>query len=135
VLVSLSTQLSLFEELQKIKSFEMASPADEVICTIFSSIDADGDGSISTAEMDTCFKLFDTDGNGQVSSDEWTSGFVANFKGTTDQAEKIYKYLDKEGQGEIAVDKLHALFKDMDSDGNGEVSKGEFQEFWIKLLS
>jgi Ca2+-binding EF-hand superfamily protein len=112
----------------------MAS-ADAVIGSIFSTMDKDGSGSITTTEMDGCFKLFDTDGNGQVSRDEWSAGFVSNFKGTAEQAEKIFKHLDKEGRGEITADKLRDLFKTMDSDGNGEVSKDEFHAFWLKLLS
>jgi Ca2+-binding EF-hand superfamily protein len=112
----------------------MAS-ADAVICSIFSTMDQDGSGSITTSEMDGCFKLFDKDGDGKVSRDEWSAGFVSNFKGTPEQAEKIFKHLDKEGRGDINVDKLRELFKTMDTDGNGEVSKDEFHAFWLKMLS
>jgi len=112
----------------------MAAP-EAVIATIFSKMDSDGDGTISCGEMDTCFNLFDKDGDGKVSAAEWNSGFASNFNGTPAQAEKIYKYLDKAGSGQIDVGKLHDLFKAMDSDGNGKVSKDEFHAFWMKLLA
>jgi len=112
----------------------MAAP-EVVISNIFSKIDTDSDGTISCSEMDVCFKHFDTDGDGKVSRDEWSAGFKSNFGGTTEQAEKVYKYMEKTGVGVITVETLYQLFKNMDSDGNGIVTKDEFHAFWMKLLS
>jgi len=108
---------------------------NSVIEKVFASIDVDGSGSITSNEMEHCFKLFDKDGNGSVSADEWSAGFVSNFGGTHDQAQKVFKHLDKAGKGDFIVKALEELFKEMDSDGSGDVSKEEFQAFWMKLLS
>jgi len=111
----------------------MAEPK-AVISNFFSKIDVDGDGSVTLGEMDTCFKLFDKDGDGKLSSTEWSAGFVSNFSGTAEQAEKLFHHMDKTGSGQITPETLHDLFKSMDSDGNGTVSKDEFHDYWIKVL-
>jgi len=112
----------------------MSAP-EVVIANIFSKIDTDNDGTISCSEMDVCFKHFDTDGDGKVSQAEWRDGFVGNFSGTAEQADKVYQHLEKSDQGFVTVDTLYQLFRTMDSDGNGIVSKDEFHAFWMKLLA
>jgi len=108
---------------------------DAVIAKIFSSMDADGGGSITRAEMDICFKKLDADASGKISRDEWKSAFTSVYGGTGDQAEKLFKYLDKKQAGEISIQSFYDLFAEMDHDKSGDVSKDEFHQFWIKLLA
>ena len=56
-------------------------------------------------------------GNGGVSREEWCDGFVKNFNGTIEQANKVYNHLDRDSKGEISIDTLCSIFNDIDSSG------------------
>jgi len=109
--------------------------ADAVIAKIFTSIDADAGGTITKSEMDIIFKKLDADSSGKISADEWKTAFTSVYGGTGEQATKLFTYLDKSKAGEISIDAFYALFNEMDSDKSGDVSKEEFRQFWLKLLS
>ena len=43
--------------------------------------------------------------------------FTTEFGGSTEQADKIFSKLDKDGSGDISLAEISQLFRDMDADG------------------
>ena len=56
-------------------------------------------------------------GNGTVSRNEWSATFTSEFGGNSEQADKIFVKLDKDGSGDISLAEISQLFRDMDADG------------------
>jgi len=113
----------------------MAADACAVIEKMFSSMDADGSGSITRSEMDVCFKALDADASGRISRDEWKTAFTSVYGGTAEQADKLFIHLNKKADGEISIESFYNMFADMDADGSGDVSKEEYKQYVLKLLA
>lgn len=98
----------------------------------FETLDADGDGSITPAEMEAFktkmdadrkakmeareaarFAKADTDGNGSLSADELSTQMRADDEARkAKRLEKMISKLDKNGDGELSADEMSAM-KDM----------------------
>ncbi|MCV6638564.1 EF-hand domain-containing protein [Candidatus Albibeggiatoa sp. nov. NOAA] len=117
----------------------------------FQEMDADGNGSITTAERDAYraaqkqahFTASDTDGDGQLSATEflqatpphWPEGVEYTATNTT---RKQYKFnrLDTDANGYVTLAELQATstgrhgkyghLSRLDNDANGEISQAEF---------
>lgn len=103
----------------------------------FETLDADGDGSITGAELDARadarFAEVDTDGDGSVSLEEFTAQAAARASA---RAAAMFERLDADGDGALSRDVLAGrrggadmgdrLISRADSDGDGLVSREEF---------
>lgn len=107
----------------------------------FEELDADGNGSITEAEMqahrDAGFTTADTDGDGSLSRAE----LEARAKGGKEdrmerRLDKMMERLDADENGSLSKEEMADAggkhkgkgFSRMDKDGNGEISKAEFDE-------
>lgn len=98
----------------------------------FATLDADGDGAISLAELQNAgaarFAEMDTDGNGALSS-------AARAAEMADRAAEMIARMDENGDGELQADEMkprgrgdHAgrMFGHMDADADGLISEEEY---------
>lgn len=100
----------------------------------FEQLDADGDGTITRTELENLaqrrFEAADTDGNGSLSAAELEARAVARAR---DRSARMIERLDRNGDGEIALDEMPRRdkrgrgFGRMDKDGDGGVSRAEFE--------
>lgn len=103
----------------------------------FEMLDADDDGQVTQAEIDTQrserFAEVDADGDGAVTKEEFTTRAAAR---ATERAEAMFERLDADGDGALSRDTLEAgegrgplagrLFARLDTDGDGAVAREEF---------
>ena len=102
---------------------------------VFEELDANGDGSITEAEMQdhrmARFAAMDSDGNGSLSAAEMTA---AAEQRKAKRAERMIERMDANDDGEVSQEELAALgegrrgggFSRLDADGDGSVTKAEF---------
>lgn len=101
---------------------------DSKLDQLFSSLDADGDGTISQSEMETAlsnsdktkvdsvFSQLDADGNGSISTDELKSGVKQAMAG--------HHHHDKTASDDTSLDQI---FSSLDTNGDGTVSQSEME--------
>lgn len=107
----------------------------------FEVLDADGNGSITEAEMqahrDARFTTADTDGNGTLSRAELEAQAKAGQEERqTRRLDRMMEHLDADKDGSLSKEELADAggkrkgkgFSRMDKDGNGEISKEEYEE-------
>lgn len=74
---------------------------------VYQSFDTDGDGKVSTAEMDTGLAALlaehDADGNGALSQDEFSGLFARMTRG---MADRPFRMLDADQNGEISAEEM-----------------------------
>jgi Ca2+-binding EF-hand superfamily protein len=101
----------------------------------FATLDADGDGKVTQAEMDAYkaakFAEIDTDGSGTVSAAE----FAAQHEAASDERKAKFiatmiERMDADGDGELSADEMSGAkrkspFERMDTDGDGTLSEDE----------
>ena len=100
----------------------------------FESIDRDGDGQITEAELAAPgaarFAAADADGNGRISLDEMQAR-ARDAAGT--RAGRMFARLDADGDGGVTPEELSArrdpsrMIARLDTDGSGTVSRPEFE--------
>jgi len=105
----------------------------------FETLDADGDGQITEAEMkafgDARFKEADTNGDGLLSAEEMAARAAKAVQTRlTSRFERMVKYRDKDGDGllsaeEMTSGQLGARFMEhFDSNDDGKISAEEFAD-------
>ncbi len=73
-------------------------------------------------------------GDGSVTKEEFETAFTAEFGATSEQASKVFSWIDKDGSGDISLDEISQLFALMDVDGENELSASKCHEhFRIKF--
>lgn len=72
-------------------------------------MDKDGDGKLTSKELEDMFNVLDKDKNGQITFDEWR------------------EFLHKSGLGEEHCSQLEELFRQLDKDGSGSINIDEFR--------
>lgn len=100
---------------------------------MFEMIDADGDGKISRAEVDSFHKArlekFDTDGNGSLNADEYVA-MMEDFR--RQMMQKRFERKDTNGDGMIDQEEMGArmdrMFDRMDRNDDGMIEKGEMRK-------
>lgn len=102
----------------------------------FETLDTDGDGMITQAELDAQrearFAALDTNGDGQVTLDEFTAS--AQIR-SAERAERMFSNLDADGDGTLSRDVIEmrggpdgaSLIERLDGDGDGAISEEEFE--------
>lgn len=108
----------------------------------FETLDADGDGQITKAEMEARgaarFAETDTDGNGELSKEELTARASKNNER---RVEKMLDRLDADNNGSISQAELDAaprrgggdrMFSRVDADNDGAISQEEFETAMAK---
>ncbi|MEP4197471.1 MAG: EF-hand domain-containing protein [Aliishimia sp.] len=104
----------------------------------FETLDTDGDGQITSAEMEARgagrFALVDTNSDGGISLDELQA---THAKRADDRAAKLMERLDTNGDKLLSAEEMSKsrrgggagrLFKTADADKNGAISKAEFDQ-------
>ena len=102
----------------------------------FATLDADGSGSLSVAELEAArtakFTEMDTDGNGAVSLAELTAA-QADMAGA--RAEQMLSRLDANDDGALQADEMaprgadaERMLSRIDADDDGEISEEEFEK-------
>ncbi|MFT6451886.1 MAG: Ca2+-binding EF-hand superfamily protein [Halocynthiibacter sp.] len=104
----------------------------------FDAIDTDGNGALSTAEMEAFkkgrFDAADTNGDGALSSEEMTAQHEARQAERAAQRQaKMIEEHDKDGNGTLSFDEMGSdrsakMFEHLDADDNGEISKEELEK-------
>lgn len=111
----------------------------------FATLDADGDGKITQAELDAHrtarLKEFDPDGDGFVTRDELRARFVTRAQQRAEaMADRMFERLDTDKDGRISAAEAMAarsargagpegapnLLRRLDRDGDGAISKEEY---------
>lgn len=102
----------------------------------FSTLDLDGDGSLTLEEMqaqgEARFAAADTNGDGGLSIEEMTAA------GSERQVERIARIMDRFDENEDGVlqqtelpgpggDRAGRMFERVDADGDGAISQAEFE--------
>ena len=102
----------------------------------FSTLDTDGDGSVTLAEMqargDARFAEVDTDGDGGLSEAELTAS--ANDR-ATDRVTRMLEEHDANGDGVLqpsempqrSDDRTARMFEHVDADSDGAITEAEFE--------
>lgn len=104
----------------------------------FDAIDADKDGSITTAEFDAFraaeFAKADTNADGQVSAEELAAKQLVDMTlRATDMASKMIERMDENADGQLSAEEMAngprapSMFERADADGNGSISKAEIE--------
>lgn len=102
----------------------------------FAELDADGDGQVTTAEMDAYgkarFDEADTDGNGTLSAEEMAARVEQKMHERMAQgaAERL-RVMDEDGDGALSYDEMAGarsgrMFRRIDADGDGSISADEY---------
>ncbi len=105
----------------------------------FETLDTDGDGMITQAEIDARweerFQAFDPDGDGSVTLEEFKANMAAQAE---ERAERMFTQLDSDGDGMLTRDVLELrqgrtgrignFIERLDADGDGAISAEEFAE-------
>lgn len=102
----------------------------------FATLDADGDGKITRAELDAArqgrIAGLDADGDGRISRDELIAHHTREAQArATRMAEAMMDSLDADGDGFLAAAELAArpvpvrMFDRLDTDGDGAISQAE----------
>lgn len=101
----------------------------------FETIDADKDGQITQAEMETMaqarFAAADADGDGFLTQEEMEAAGRERMK---KHMASMMERMDTDGDGKIAMAEMKPrhdpseMFGRIDSDGDGAISKEEFEE-------
>ena len=106
---------------------------------MFEEFDADGDGSVTAAEIEAHrvarFAELDADGNGQISRQEFMDHAAAR---AGERAGTMFDRLDADGDGTLSRDAIEArrgpgpdaarMIERFDADGDGAVSETELAE-------
>jgi Ca2+-binding EF-hand superfamily protein len=110
--------------------------SDAIAALIFSRLDADQDGKISTAEMTAHktaqFARADRDGNGRVDAAELSAMHdrMMQFANAAGSAVKAgVRRMDSDGDGALSLAEYTdraPFFVLLDADGDGEVARAEF---------
>jgi hypothetical protein len=102
----------------------------------FATLDADGDGSVTKAEMDA-FRAargaeIDTDGDGFLTAEELAGMHIRAFTArANDMAVRMVEMRDSDGDGKLSAAEMIArpgpemLFDRIDADGDGAVTQAE----------
>jgi Ca2+-binding EF-hand superfamily protein len=105
----------------------------------FETLDADGDGKITAADLEALkterFAAIDADGDGAVTLDEFKAAAATRAE---ERAEEIFSRLDADGDGTLGRDVLEQrqgrggamgerMISRLDSDGDDAVSPEEFE--------
>ena len=104
----------------------------------FESLDTDGDGLVTQAELDARgaarFAEADTDGDGALSSDEL---LARSQRANEDRIKRMMERLDANEDGKLTQDEMakarrgggdsSRMIKRIDADGDGAISKEEFE--------
>ena len=106
---------------------------DAFINGLFDAIDTSKDGSIDSKELVAFFKKFDKDGDGKVNKAEFAEK-IKGYKGTPDQANKIFAKMDADKDGELTPKEYEAFFTFLDTDKSKSVDKKEFLAGMKKIL-
>ncbi|WP_458791288.1 EF-hand domain-containing protein [Yoonia sp. MH D7] len=102
----------------------------------FATLDADGNGSLTVAEMEAAhgarFTAMDTDGNGDVSLEELTE---AGAKQMAERAEHMLSQMDTNKDGMLQADEMkprganaERMISHADQNDDGEISQEEFEQ-------
>tara|TARA_R110002051_G_scaffold74641_3_gene135963 strand:- start:2761 stop:3240 length:480 start_codon:yes stop_codon:yes gene_type:complete len=102
----------------------------------FATLDADGNGSLSVAELETArtsrFAEMDTDGNGAISLEELTA---AQAHMAVQRAEQMLSRMDANEDGALQADEMkprgasaERMLSRIDADDDGEISEEEFDK-------
>lgn len=112
----------------------MAAAGDGAMRPDFASLDLDGDGLITLAEMQAQpqlrFAAADTDGDGALSAAELTAMMAS---GAGDRAARMLARLDDNGDGLLQADempdraagRIDRMFSRLDADGDGNLTAEE----------
>ena len=111
----------------------------------FEELDANGDGSVTEAEMQAHraaqFTAADTDGDGSLSRAELEAQMKSGKEDRmTRRLDKMMERVDADGNGVLSQDELANVgserkgkgFSRMDKDGDGAISKAEFDDMGKK---
>ncbi|MEL6508840.1 MAG: EF-hand domain-containing protein [Pseudomonadota bacterium] len=102
----------------------------------FEELDADGDGTVTEAELDAHraarFAAMDSDGNGSLNAAELAA--VAEQR-KADRVARMIERIDTNDDGELSAEELAAMrdkrrgggFERMDADRDGSISQAEFE--------
>ena len=109
----------------------------------FETMDADGSGEITTADLEALrterFTSMDTDGNGSISEAEFVAKAQADAQ---ERAASMFARLDADGDGVLSQDVLQSrsrggnperLISRFDADNSGGVSAEEFEAGMEKM--
>ena len=106
----------------------------------FQELDADGDGQVTQAEIETHrnqkFTAADTDGDGQLSVEEMQA--AAQTK-ANERVTKMFEKHDANADGFLSEDELpkprraSKMFERIDADGNGSISEQEYADAKDKM--
>lgn len=118
----------------------MGGPMGGIVGMDFAAMDADGDGKLTQAEIDT-FRAaqtaaIDTDGDGLLSAEELAAMHMrAATTRANDHAARMIEQLDTDGDGKLSAAELAArpmqagmstrMFERLDTDKDGAISEAE----------
>lgn len=106
----------------------------------FETLDTNGDGSISKAEIEARaserFKAVDANNDGFVTSEELEANAAENEKKRKGRgAERMMKRMDADNDGKLSMEEMskragaERMFDRLDADNDGAISKEEFAKF------
>lgn len=109
-----------------------AEPPARPAPSLFAALDADGDGRVTAAELQSAragqIERFDADGDGRLSAEEYRSWWLDS---TQARLTRLFRADDRDGDGMVTLDELlarsGALLKRRDRDGDGAISVEEWR--------
>lgn len=109
-----------------------AEPPTRPAPALFAALDADGDGRVTAAELQSAragqIERFDADGDGRLSAEEYRSWWLDAAQA---RLTRLFRADDRDGDGLVSLEELlarsDALLKRRDRDGDGAISIEEWR--------
>ncbi|XP_067660738.1 uncharacterized protein [Haliotis asinina] len=102
-----------------------------VITTAFNTIDADRNGQVDLSEFYSAFDRFDTNHDHIMSLQE----YMANTNVSLSIAQLVFKYIDKDHDGNVDRAETNDIFKLYDTNKNGVITIQEFIAEYTRIYN